>query len=87
MKKLGVAKTREEYNKLQQDYNRIINRDLLLCPMCGDFLRSEASFYFDKRYATNRYPICKRCIQKMVEQRTKDSDEPNETKESVQKVL
>lgn len=87
MKKIGVAATREAYNSLAIDYNRIIDRDVLLCPSCGDWLRAESSFYFHKSYATNRYPICKRCLLKLVEQRKTDKDEPNETKESVQRVL
>lgn len=87
MRKLGVSATREAYNNLSYDYNRMIDRDILLCPSCGDWLKADTSFYFDKNFSTNRYPICKRCIMKMVEQRKTDRDEPNETKESVQKVL
>lgn len=87
MRKLGVANVRNEYIMLAKDYNRIINRDLLFCPSCGDFLKADTAFYFDKNYVTDRYPICKRCLLKMVEQRTNDKDKPNETKESVQRVL
>lgn len=87
VKKAGVSNIRDSYNKLAVDYNRILDRDLLLCPSCGDFMKSETAFYSDKRYATERYPICKRCLMKIVEQRRTDKDEPNETKESVQKVL
>lgn len=54
--------------------------------MCGDFKKKDA-FYQDSKYAIGRYPICKECLLKMVEQRVKDRDEPNETKESVQRVL
>jgi len=41
----------------------------------------------DERFIAKRFPICKRCLQKMVEQRKTDKDEPNETKESVRSVL
>ena len=85
--RLGVTNLREEYNKLATDYNRIMDRDVLLCPSCGSWIKAETGFYLDKRYVTERFPICKRCIMKMVEQRNSDRDEPNETKESVQKVL
>ena len=85
--RLGVTNLREEYNKLAIDYNRIVDRDVLLCPSCGNWIKAETGYYADKRYVTNRFPVCKRCIMKMVEQRNSDKDEPNETKESVQKVL
>lgn len=87
VKKLSVANVRIEYNKMAKDYNRIINNDLLLCPKCNSWQKADTGFYMDKDYATNRYPICKRCLLAMVEQRKTDREEPNETKESVQKVL
>ena len=87
MTKLGISGLREAYKKLSDDYNRIVDRDVLLCPSCGSWLKAETSFYLDRNYATDRFPICKRCIMKMVEQRNNDKDEPNETKESVQRVL
>ena len=87
MMKLGMAGLRDAYKKLSDDYNRIVDRDVLLCPSCGNWLKTETSFYLDRNYATDRFPICKRCIMKMVEQRNNDRDEPNETKESVQRVL
>lgn len=87
VKKAGVSSIRESYNKLAVDYNRIIDRDLLLCPTCGDFLKADTGYYMDKRYVTGRFYMCKKCIMKLVEQRRTDKDEPNETKESVQHVL
>lgn len=87
VKKAGVSSIREAYNKLASDYTRILDRDLLLCPSCGDFIKADTGFYADKNYVTGRFHICKRCLIKMVEQRNTDKDEPNETKESVQKVL
>ena len=83
VKKTSVANVRIEYNKLATDYNRIINNDLLLCPMCNTWQKADTGFYFDKEYATNRFPTCKRCIQMKVEQRKSDREEPNETKASV----
>ena len=87
IRRLGVNNVRSAYFDLVEDYNRVINNDVLLCPKCGKWQKTDTSFYFDKKYATSRFPICKRCIQMMVEQRNKESDEPSETKESVQKVL
>lgn len=41
----------------------------------------------DTGYAFDKFPVCKKCLLKMAEQRENDSDNPNMTKESVQKVL
>ena len=87
IKQTSVSDVRKEYNKLAEDYNKIINNDYLLCPMCGEWMKADTAFYFDKAYVTQRFHICKKCILQMVEQRKNDRDEPNETKESVQKVL
>ena len=87
VKKLGVAQTRIEYNKIAKDYNRIINNEILLCPVCNTWQNAKEGFYIDKNNATGRFYECKRCLLKEVEQRKTDKDEPNETKESVQKVL
>lgn len=87
IKKMPISNVREEYNKLAYDYERITENKILLCPCCNTWQSAEDGFYMDKRYATNRYPVCKRCLLKKVEQRQKDTDEPNETKESVQHVL
>lgn len=86
IRKLGVANVRDAYIKLANDYEKIINNDYLLCPKCNTWQRNDG-YYADKEYNTGRYPVCKRCLLKVVEQRNNDRDEPNETKESVQKVL
>lgn len=87
IRKLNVNSVRDEYEKLSVDYNKIINNDVLLCPKCGKWQATTTGFYMDKRYVTDRFPICKRCIMAMVEQRERDDDPPNESRESVQKVL
>lgn len=84
--RLGVAKVREAYNDLAEQYNKIIDYDWMYCHKCGNFLSSD-TFYMDDRFASGKFPICKRCCLAMVEQRDKKTDEPNETKESVQNML
>lgn len=86
VKRVGVSEIRKKYNDLATVYNKMLDREMLLCPQCGEFYKAEA-FYMDRSYATERYPICKRCLLRIVEQRKTDRDEPHETKESVQKVL
>lgn len=87
IQKVGVKTVRDNYNALASDYNRIIDNDVLLCPKCNNWIKADTGFYADKNYATGRYPLCKQCIMRMIEQRKNDRDEPNETKESVKKVL
>lgn len=86
IKAMGVANVRKAYNELATDYNRIINYDWSFCHKCGDHL-SHTLFYHDARFASGYFPVCKRCVLQMVEQRAKKNDEPNETKESVQSIL
>lgn len=86
IKSLGVANVRKAYNELATDYNKIINYEWVFCHKCGDHLASP-TFYSDLRFTSGLFPICKRCLLQMVEQRVKKTDEPNETKQSVQSVL
>lgn len=87
LKSMRIGDIKKSYLEIGSKYNKMIDGDLLKCPKCGDIMSATDAFYMDKNYATGRYPICKRCLVMMVEQRNKKTDEPNETKESVQKVL
>lgn len=87
IRRLGVANVRQAYIDMAADYERVLNNDVLLCPKCNSWQKSDTGFYADKSYETGRYPICKRCLMRLVEQREKDTDPANETKESVQIVL
>lgn len=86
MKRLTLKPLREQYTALGQAYNKIMNYELPYCVKCGTF-GSATLFYQDSRFANGYFPICKKCIMKMVQNRQKDDDEPHETKESVAKVL
>lgn len=54
----------------------------MYCHKCDELL-SEDTFYSDNNYASNKFPICKRCVLQMVEQRKDNRTPPNETPESV----
>lgn len=86
IKQLTVAKVKKEYNSLATVYNKILDGKLVYCHHCNEHLSGD-TFYSDKNYASGYFPICKKCLLAMVEQRNKKNDEPNETKESVQRVL
>lgn len=85
--KLGVSAVRAEYNKLAASYNKILNNEVYKCSCCGEFIATKTGFYEDKRFNTGFYPECKKCVLAQVEQRDKKTDEPNETKQSVQHML
>lgn len=86
IKSATVSKVKTYYNELAKDYNRIIEQDYILCPVCGEFITRD-NFYTDKRFAIGVYPQCKKCILAEVEQRKGKNDKPNETKKSVQAML
>lgn len=74
------------YNELAKEFNGLTSGKILMCPKCGQYYFSDA-FYADENYASGKFYMCKKCIQNIVEQRTSDYFEPNETKESVQEAL
>lgn len=86
IKKLTLSSVKKAYNELASDYNKIIENDYIHCPKCNEFM-SKTAFYSSNEYATGYFPVCKKCLLAMAEQRIKKSDKPNETKESVQRVL
>lgn len=86
IKRMTVSNVKKAYNELAADYNKIINRDYLFCPSCNEFL-SKNLFYKSKWYASGYYPECKQCLLMEVRQQARKTDPPNETKESVQRVL
>jgi len=86
IKKLTVSAVKKAYNELASDYNKIIDCNYLYCHKCNTFLSKE-TFYSSAEYASGYFPICKKCLRDMVEQRKKKGDPPNETKDSVKHVL
>lgn len=86
IKALTVANVKKAYNELARDYNKIIEQDYILCPKCGEFISRE-NFYSSNEYSIGVYPECKKCILAEVEQRDKKGDKPNETKNSVKRML
>lgn len=78
---------RKEYIKIASQYSKFANAELTWCPKCGEAMSVNTAFYTDSNYKLGYFPICKRCILAMVEQRENKNDTPNETPESVQKVL
>lgn len=86
IKKLTVSTVKKEYNELANTYTKLTDGTYYYCHKCGGYLSSD-TFYSDSSYGSGKFPVCKKCILAMVEQREKKNDPPNETKKSVQKVL
>ena len=86
IKNLTVANVKKAYNERARDYNKVIEQDYILCPKCGEFISRE-NFYSSNEYAIGVFPQCKKCILAEVEQRDKKNDKPNETKDSVKRML
>ena len=87
IKRLGIAAVREAYNKLAKDYNKIVDREYLICPICGNVKKTETNYYVDRKYVAGKYPVCKECLQMIAENRKNPGDKANETQESVLRVL
>lgn len=58
VKRTPIGEVREAYNKLANDYNKIMNREIVYCAACDDF-HPISSFYEDKRFGCMVYPECK----------------------------
>ena len=86
IKAMTVSQARKAYVELADSYNKVLEQDFILCPSCGEFV-TRKNFYSSNDYAIGIYPVCKKCLLAEVEQRKKKTDKPNETKDSVKKVL
>lgn len=60
-RKMGVAKVRDEYEKLAIKYQKIVDGELCQCHKCDNWLGRKA-FYEDKRFKTGLFPICRECM-------------------------
>ena len=86
VKKLTLSGLKKAYLELSKDYMRILDCDYVYCGKCNSFLSRE-TFYSSNEYSSGVFPVCKRCLLAMAEQRDKKTDKSNETKESVKRVL
>jgi len=89
IKTIKLSDLKKEYRKVSLDYDKMKNGDYCMCLDCkpSDAWKARSNFYTSKKYKAGYYPICKKCLLKRIEQRVSDNDRPNETKESVMKVL
>lgn len=86
IRKLTIANVRKAYLDLAEDYNKIINGDLIRCSKCGEFL-SRKSFYQNKNNATGVFHECKKCILKDVTDYDKKTNIYIDNKEKAKHML
>jgi hypothetical protein len=66
LKALTVNNVKKAYGDLAEDYNRLVNLDVIYCPCCGEF-KSAAQFYSSKRTKSGIEHLgCKACILDMA---------------------
>lgn len=83
----AISVVKREYLKLSGYYKKMADGSLSKCPKCDEWLNTDQAFYNDKNYKSGKFPICKKCLLDMIEQRRDKNDNSHESKESVQKVL
>ena len=86
VKKAGVANIRMAYNKLANDYNRILDGDLYYCHCCNEFKNKDA-FYNDSRFASGLFSECKECLKKQACDYDKKTKEYSDNKEKTIEVF
>ncbi len=90
LKKTTIANLRDEYRKLSNIYNRIMNEELIYCPRCGTW-KNTNSFYASKESPDGiEHYGCKECILNEctdIDKRTKVRTDNKEKTISVFKKL
>ena len=44
LKARGVSSLREEYEKVSETYNSLLDKEIIMCPVCGDFKKRDTAF-------------------------------------------
>lgn len=66
LKKITVANLREEYKKLANIYNRIMNEELIYCPHCGTWKNTNSFYSSNESPDGIEHYACKECILNMM---------------------
>lgn len=62
LKGITLVNLRKEYNKLAEDYNKIMNNEVIFCPICADW-KATSNFYTTKKSKTGfEHCGCKSCL-------------------------
>ncbi len=63
VKKTSVGILRTAYNSLSNAYNKLVNNEVIICPVCGK-PTAVGGFYKNKNFAIGVFPECKECLMK-----------------------
>lgn len=66
LKKITVANLRDEYKKLANIYNRIMNEELIYCPHCGTWKNANSFYSSNESPDGIEHYACKECILNMM---------------------
>lgn len=62
LKGITLVNLRKEYIKLSEDYNKLMNLEVLYCPVCGEF-KASSNFYSSKKTKDGiEHCACKSCL-------------------------
>lgn len=86
VKSSPIAKVRQSYNKLAEQFNKILDYETVFCPRCANFMARNA-FYMDKNNKSGLACYCKRCIQAMACDYNKAEDRYVDNKEKAIETL
>lgn len=90
LKGITLVNLRKEYNKLAEDYNKIMNLEVIYCPICNSF-KAASQFYTSKKTKSGlKHCGCKSCLLDLatdVNQKTKTRTDNREKTIKVFKML
>ncbi|WP_305180650.1 hypothetical protein [Ileibacterium valens] len=81
-----LKSVKDEYLKLAEQYNSIINNEIILCNRCGEW-RLRKEFFPIPTNETGYFPVCKQCMKFQSAQMENKNDCPDETEESFKNAL
>lgn len=64
--RMGLTALRKEYNKMAEDYMKIMDGDVFYDHMLNDFLSVKEAAYPDKRFKSGVFPFCKKVVLDMA---------------------
>lgn len=86
LRDLTPGKMRNEYLKLANATQELVDWNIIICPKCGR-PKDRSDYYMDRNYEIGVYPQCKECLQYEAEGRKDDKGTPKVTPENIQKIL
>lgn len=88
VRKSTTAVIKNDYMNLAKDYRKLSTLEAIYCPHCGEFkLRKDYYTAPETEYPAGVFPICQKCMKKIVEGEPSSGGITNETKDSLIHLL